>query len=938
MNSISNPFPISPIEALFSKMPSEHLSDLLPKEQKQVDLFPKEQKNVYKALQEYSLLIEALMRTIEAMEEGDLVKFDALVGENFCHFRALINAVNFKNCSRTLIPRKEDVKKLLEGVKGLMYELDKGLNNRERFPFFGSCNLKDLLEKYNLEISLTAIEIKFVEFYLLTIVKNSSEKTDNRNLRNLVTINREFYDDLVKNIRFRVSEITAPQLQSLALQFQDKISYTMLDERYIRIIDKRFCPLYYPATKVMLQAVLTHKISIVLLVQQQIDKKGGNIKQFSIYYEVDPSSNSFKQTYPALTAKSNPVIVIEGISIRDGLITPNQITCHSPEHYVNLHAGSHRPHPNQVNNEGIASENSSQVTTSTEAEMTQNLEIVKYQRMANLLGCSMDHPSLFNIRHIYADLLKNVKGVKYKLDEYLEAVYGDCIKMFKIKKINEMGKYCDLNLDVYVDEDIILGDFPPIPNPFWKECYKLCKSNFVLESRVTGLDEEEYWVDDGVWEYNFINPLELSQDFRENPLKFLLDQRSDWLSTYYEYIRKPANLIEIIEFITGKPEHFQEPDAMNFLADLIQAHPHVRICNCIELDAVIAGLEKALHIPGVKKHAFRLLLHAGSKYDFIETPHSSYLASCYQIHRRSAARKVLKKFIHKEPIRNKLKAMMIAEPLVQLKMELLNMLDGSDNIANEFDNGKIIHNLSSTWNPNDYYETFVKIVEEEGPSQGYSHFYKIRNNSFNLLLNLIQDETWNKKQRIVAIRYLSNYFITYTEKFNMDEYKAILLDFHENETLSETTETAVTDTIFSFNMNFMSGTPELFTIMSRFDIHSTRYYGFPYKKNVKESERKLKTTILKGYILNLQSYRQVIFTFLIEFIKNNPVDASLRSEASSLLFLIMSHLDHIYHDGYPVLVIRNEIEDFLERYKEYEPDLSSTLQFFLAKTAPAESK
>ncbi|MBA2368330.1 MAG: hypothetical protein H0V82_04815 [Candidatus Protochlamydia sp.] len=95
--------------------------------------------------------------------------------------------------------------------------------------------------------------------------------------------------------------------------------------------------------------------------------------------------------------------------------------------------------------------------------------------------------------------------------------------------------------------------------------------------------------------------------------------------------------------------------------------------------------------------------------------------------------------------------------------------------------------------------------------------------------------------------------------------------------------------------------PELFTVMD---------HWFPSSK-LEESEKKLRRIFLKIFIFQQRDIHQIIITFLMEFVKNT-LNTNLRSEALSLLFLIKSHLEYIYLDGYPVLISRDEIKEFLK--------------------------
>lgn len=869
MLSISSTIPSFSEKTFLSRKNSVHLSDLLPYEEK----------NIYKALVEYSLLLKAMLGTIEALEKGDIPQFDALVCENHCTTRAYVNAKNVESCSRTLIPKKPQVLEALKGVEGLM---QKQVNRKLMFPLHDCDNFKALLVKEKLDICLNEEERLFVEFFLLTFVKEStifSEKTNLKNLNNLVLVSHTFRDELIAKLRIGVSNLSAPLLKSLAFANGDTASLKMLDNKYIRIINNRSCPPYYPAITVVWTAMLINEIPVVLWIKQ-IDEDGEIIKQFCIYYEADPSKTSYEITNPRPSDGEKPVIMIVGISIRDGLITPNEVKRHNIELYLKCHAATHRHYPPQI-----------EVTESKDdeslAEMTNNPKFQKEKKRAYKLGCTKDNPRLLYLCHTYCDLLKNC-SIEV-MDEYLKTRYGDYKKWFSTKKIKEIGKDCDLDLDVVPTLDSY---------DFWSRCYKLCRSNFLLESTLPGEEDRSYyWNYLTDWKDTYINPLELSQNYGENPIKFLMDHRSDWLAKPdHSFIKKPANLKEIIEFITEKPEHFQEPEVMNFLADLAQAPPSDRFCNIFELDAVMGGIEKALHVPEVKDQALRLLLHAGSQYNFIAPSFdpkllSHYFAN-YQVQRRSAARKALKNFIEKPYIRKRLKIMVIEEPVVKLKMELLNMLDGYEPLVNEFDNGKIIPNLSSTWNIKDF------IYHE--------NHAEIRENTFDKLLDLIQDETRDRKQRIVAIRYLSNYFFPKGE-FNLHEYYSVVEKWGREVVVKEYPRSK--ENLLCHYESLMERNSAdtkdpsrlLFRTMTRLD---SKVYPPINKSGMYSME------LLERYMVEKLNYCKKSIIFLLEFIKTHPLDSDLRSEASSLLFMMKNQLDSIGDRG----SFFKEIESLLEQY------------------------
>lgn len=60
------------------------LSQLLP-----YDIDKIKRKHVRKALCDYQMLLNAFLEAINALKNGNLTKFNSLVGENSCHIRAI---------------------------------------------------------------------------------------------------------------------------------------------------------------------------------------------------------------------------------------------------------------------------------------------------------------------------------------------------------------------------------------------------------------------------------------------------------------------------------------------------------------------------------------------------------------------------------------------------------------------------------------------------------------------------------------------------------------------------------------------------------------------------------------------------------------------------------------------------------------------------------
>src|SRR5690242_20096645 len=117
-----------------------HLSDLLPYEPSD-----RKQKEITVCLKEYKLLTEALLETVQAFENTQLEKFDALVCENACEIRAIKVACIALKALKHLNINSDRILEVRNKIQDLL------LANKSR-PNYNANSLKDLLEKEDLEI------------------------------------------------------------------------------------------------------------------------------------------------------------------------------------------------------------------------------------------------------------------------------------------------------------------------------------------------------------------------------------------------------------------------------------------------------------------------------------------------------------------------------------------------------------------------------------------------------------------------------------------------------------------------------------------------------------------------------------------------------------------------------------------------------------------
>lgn len=778
-----------------SSLPMRYLSELLPENEN----------GVHKSLGEYALLLIALVCVIEALEKGELNKFDALVCENQCQVRAIMILLNHRECLFGLSKIKASVEASLEKIMMLM-----------EMPLNGFSDIENLLKTEALEIPLYGREFVFVELYLLTIVKQETgnfhhpDKTYLPYLKKLAPkkwahfIGNKFTDKLTKFCRKQVSRLSKPFFQQRALICGDNVSSNML-ERVVYIEERECTPCNW-ITEIMTQTLFHEGISVVQWVHQK-NKQNKLIKEFCIYYESDSKNKRFVQKSPLLIDASKAVLVVKGVAIKDEKtgtreISHSEILQLSLDNYFRLHGGSHRQFPNEALDYLV--------------EDTPDSNYHFYKEQAVKWRCTQDDPQLFHIFHIYADTIGNVKPIRHEINAYLEATYGDFYRSVESKWLKEIIEQLQLKIvvDVVGKKLMIKSDeldelnvickhlfFSPTLLHKFPRMFKFYKHPLPLELKV---------------EWNRYEPLKLAVN-HPNPVQFLVDH----CSTLHYF-----DIPEVIGYFVDNPESLKEPDVLNiFFEYLLQRYPdgYSETGESI-LVLITRGLAMALYFPESRKRALNMLVHAASSYEEEAYSYSfeSYhrFRAFFVMSRRSKARAALKPVYH--TIRPILQEMFEAEKVPHLKLELLNILEGSDHLADQLHNGDIIKDLAATWKFEKGKTDSEQIIQE--------------------LLELIRSDETSKDLRIVAIRYLFHYFLSSKEE----------IDIH--------------------------------CLKGSFSLLHPRH----------------------------SSLRKEITQFLKELAKGENVDADIRREASSMLNLIVEHLQKILANNHPSPEVRAELPELIQ--------------------------
>lgn len=235
------------------------------------------------------------------------------------------------------------------------------------------------------------------------------------------------------------------------------------------------------------------------------------------------------------------------------------------------------------------------------------------------MKCTWEDPQLIIIYHIFCDRLRHVKPIKYEIDSYLEAKYGDFYKGIQSMEVSKF-------LKIFKKNKTFTRYVFSLKSSYKDQIHSSRWSGFHLSYLIMALDpektdifakldnnEKEFLANSSAWDvstvetflenYPIWNPIKLAIE-HPNPIRFIIDHMP-YCSNVYER--------DIIKFLTEKSENFQETELMDILSDKIYfGYDHLEIT----LIDLIEGIGKALENPDLQKRAAALLVYLGSFIDY----------------------------------------------------------------------------------------------------------------------------------------------------------------------------------------------------------------------------------------------------------------------------------------------------------------------------------
>lgn len=354
-------------------------------------------------LKEYLLLLASTELAIQSLQQGELAKFDPLVGENACQIRAVKLALIIKKFSF-------DTGRLLEKIAELKIKVEELLNHGR---FEEQISLRDVLEGEGLNFEIDYSILFLIKSYSLSVVKVprpfkselplvKNESTDSKKLKEISSVGSMFADNLVTNLREKLSASSVVFIQGLVKDWcsMDPCVEMVSDKFSVYHRGLKCIPCYW-TTRVLMKEALNHSIPVVMIAEQKAkDRNYETVRKTSIFFQ--PTSYGYKQVDQSLFDPNEPAVILLGATCRNDEELPDnqdwieELLEYSPDDLILAYAASHRQYPDSAKDALV--------------KEIQDTEYNDYKSKANEWGCSSENPSRFFLSHAFCDRIGNIQS------------------------------------------------------------------------------------------------------------------------------------------------------------------------------------------------------------------------------------------------------------------------------------------------------------------------------------------------------------------------------------------------------------------------------------------------------------------------------------------------------------------------------------------------
>jgi len=388
-----------------NSLKTNFLSHILP-----YDSSTKKNGNLQTALKEYQLLVNVAQEVSKVLENGNLKRFDALVGENACEVRAAKIALTVSNLFT-------NIKKLNVRIEQVQKQITELLSPKKIASLMkNGDSLKDVIEKENLEISLTEEEAFAIQSFILSEMRVNTKEEDSMPslCKNAVADPKQlkqYGSSVSSNFTDSLVRVGRKSLATASVQFIREKASTLKDQSLVKMASEDFtiahnswpCTPMFWTYKTILKVLEKEQIPIIMHAKflDKIDEGYKLVDEEYLLFQYNSDSNQYEEKILQQSDLSKAAFMVQGAVCPDKegkLISKEKwkavIKNTSIDDVILAGAADHRQYPDEKQDLLV--------------EKLNDVEFETYKQVARKEGFSLENPSLFFIQHVYPTQIGNI--------------------------------------------------------------------------------------------------------------------------------------------------------------------------------------------------------------------------------------------------------------------------------------------------------------------------------------------------------------------------------------------------------------------------------------------------------------------------------------------------------------------------------------------------
>jgi hypothetical protein len=384
--------------------PKARLTDLFyydPSEKKHIEL--------QKGLKEYQFILKAAALAIANLQQGNLEKFDSLVGENACQIRAIkIALIASKDMDHYEILNQK-ITAALEVIDSLL--APKTINSL----MLEDRSFGEMLDKYQIDIALSSEEIFVITAFILAEMKEAKDATNGvlysitqseKSVPNKwhienTQVSSSFKKLLANGLRRVLSEASVNFVKKAAYSLKNIELLKMVTDHTIEHNTWSCTPMFW-SCKTLFAYAEENQLPLILHAKflNKVENGFHVVNEEFLYFKPCDTTKRYVEFTPDAEMYQMPACVIEGVVCELGNQPVQEwkerLLQHSVVDIILAGAADHRQYPNPDQPVNVV-----------------DGDYDHYKKLAEKNGFSLNNPTTFFIQHIYSSKIAAVNGQQH---------------------------------------------------------------------------------------------------------------------------------------------------------------------------------------------------------------------------------------------------------------------------------------------------------------------------------------------------------------------------------------------------------------------------------------------------------------------------------------------------------------------------------------------